>query len=103
MLDMGSGGREVLVVIFEDADGEAPPCITASEGFEPNLPIAHSALEPFGAKVLGFADDAHSGSMGFSRSPGSARCQREGEYGHGQAQAEVQPIVRTVHRYKVCS
>ncbi|WP_035783054.1 class I SAM-dependent methyltransferase, partial [Arthrobacter sp. H14] len=59
MLDMGTGGGEVLVDILEDVEGDAPPCITATEGWEPNVPVARAALEPYGVTVVASSDDAH--------------------------------------------
>ncbi|GAB3528353.1 class I SAM-dependent methyltransferase [Arthrobacter monumenti] len=59
MLDMGTGGGEVLVDILEDVEGEAPPYITATEGWEPNLSVARAALEPYGVSVVAFSEDAH--------------------------------------------
>lgn len=58
MLDMGSGGGEVLAEILDVVDGDAPPYITAIEGWGPNIPIARSALDPFGVQVLPWDDDA---------------------------------------------
>lgn len=58
MLDMGVGGGEVLADILDEVDGEAPPFITATEGWEPNVPAARAALEPYGVTVVGFLEDA---------------------------------------------
>lgn len=58
MLDMGVGGGEVLADILDEVDGDAPALITATEGWEPNVPVALAALEPYGVTVVDFQEDA---------------------------------------------
>ena len=51
VLDIGTGGGERLIRLLEalpDFDG----ALTATVGWEPNIPIARSALEPYGVQVI---------------------------------------------------
>lgn len=51
MLDMGTGGGEFLASL-----DRLPPDTWASEGYEPNIPIAQNRLQPLGVRVVGFVD-----------------------------------------------
>ena len=48
MLDMGTGGGEKLSEFLD----VLPPHTVATEGWEPNIPIARANLEPHGIKVV---------------------------------------------------
>lgn len=50
VLDMGTGGGEHLLTL-RDA---LPADTVATEGWEPNLPVARAALAPVGIEVVGF-------------------------------------------------
>lgn len=52
MLDMGTGGGEFLSKIIE-----LPPNTYASEGYEPNIPIARKRLNPLGVEVVKVEND----------------------------------------------
>ncbi|UFU00845.1 class I SAM-dependent methyltransferase [Radiobacillus kanasensis] len=52
MLDMGTGGGELLSSLRP-----FPAQIYATEGYEPNVPIAKNRLEPLGVKVYAIQDD----------------------------------------------
>ncbi len=52
MLDMGTGGGEVLLSL-----APFPPHICATEAYAPNIPIARERLEPLGVKVVATSDD----------------------------------------------
>ncbi|MCR2822530.1 class I SAM-dependent methyltransferase [Lederbergia panacisoli] len=52
MLDMGTGGGEFLSMLRP-----FPKTIYATEGYEPNVPIAKDRLEPVGVKVFKIEDD----------------------------------------------
>ncbi|MED3482330.1 class I SAM-dependent methyltransferase [Bacillus toyonensis] len=53
MLDMGTGGGELLSMLQP-----FPPTIYATEGYAPNVPIARKKLEPLGVIVVEVKDDA---------------------------------------------
>jgi ubiquinone/menaquinone biosynthesis C-methylase UbiE len=53
VLDIGTGGGEKFA-LFKDI---FPPKTLATEGYEPNLPVARAKLEPLGVEVLDFYDD----------------------------------------------
>ena len=46
LLDMGTGGGEFLSSL-----APLPKIVCATEGYEPNIPIARKELEPLGVKV----------------------------------------------------
>ncbi|HDX9655942.1 TPA: methyltransferase domain-containing protein [Bacillus toyonensis] len=52
MLDMGTGGGELLSMLQP-----FPPTIYATEGYAPNLPISRKKLEPLGVIVVEVKDD----------------------------------------------
>ncbi|PEJ67026.1 methyltransferase domain-containing protein [Bacillus wiedmannii] len=52
MLDMGTGGGELLSMLQP-----FPPTIYATEGYAPNVPIARKKLEPLGVIVVEVKDD----------------------------------------------
>jgi SAM-dependent methyltransferase len=52
MLDMGTGGGEVL-----SSFAPFPPHTCATESYAPNIPIARERLEPLGVKVVDTSDD----------------------------------------------
>lgn len=54
MLDMGTGGGEYLSWLRP-----LPPFTCATEGYEPNVPIARQRLEPLGVKVYELPDPEH--------------------------------------------
>ncbi|WZY00022.1 class I SAM-dependent methyltransferase [Bacillus sp. FSL W7-1360] len=54
LLDMGTGGGESLAKL----QSAFPPIVCATEGYEPNFPVARKKLEPLGVQVAFFADDA---------------------------------------------
>ncbi|WP_166969360.1 class I SAM-dependent methyltransferase [Brevibacterium atlanticum] len=63
-LDMGTGGGERLIELIDRLDearppGESTPTISATEGWEPNVPLATSALEDYGATVTRYDSDHH--------------------------------------------
>ncbi|WP_209325976.1 class I SAM-dependent methyltransferase [Brevibacterium renqingii] len=63
-LDMGTGGGERLIDLIDRLDearppGESAPTITASEGWEPNVPLAASALREYGVEVTRYDSDHH--------------------------------------------
>ncbi|PHG42811.1 class I SAM-dependent methyltransferase [Bacillus toyonensis] len=53
MLDMGTGGGELLSMLQP-----FPPTIYATEGYAPNVPISRKKLEPLGVIVVEVKDDA---------------------------------------------
>ncbi|PGB04971.1 class I SAM-dependent methyltransferase [Bacillus toyonensis] len=53
MLDMGTGGGELLSMLQP-----FPPTIYATEGYAPNVPISQKKLEPLGVIVVEVKDDA---------------------------------------------
>ncbi len=52
LLDMGTGGREFLSLLRP-----LPVNSYATEGYEPNLPIAKERLEPLGINVVKVEED----------------------------------------------
>ncbi|MGF9768353.1 class I SAM-dependent methyltransferase [Bacillus albus] len=52
MLDMGTGGGQLLSMLQP-----FPPTIYATEGYDPNVPIARKKLEPLGVIVVEVKDD----------------------------------------------
>ena len=51
LLDMGTGGGEFLASLSQR------PCLTcATEGYEPNLPLARATLSPLGVEVFALPD-----------------------------------------------
>ncbi|HNB54867.1 MAG TPA: hypothetical protein PK530_23160 [Anaerolineales bacterium] len=54
LLDMGTGGGE-----FFSKLRPFPPHTFATEGYEPNLPLARARLAPLGVEVVSFTDDNH--------------------------------------------
>ncbi|MEU0571043.1 class I SAM-dependent methyltransferase [Nonomuraea sp. NPDC005983] len=52
LLDLGTGGGELLASL-----APLPPRTAATEGYEPNLPIARRRLEPMGVEVAEVGDD----------------------------------------------
>ena len=54
MLDMGTGGGEFLSTLTP-----LPEITTATEGWEPNFPVAKKRLEPLGVEVVWVEDDSH--------------------------------------------
>lgn len=56
VLDMGTGGGELLLRFRTDL----PEDVTATEGWEPNIPVARKALGAYGIQVVAFGapDDA---------------------------------------------
>lgn len=58
MLDMGTGGGELLNELLDKLGNEAPTQITATESWAPNLPIARGLLGPRGVKVVQPFDDS---------------------------------------------
>jgi SAM-dependent methyltransferase len=59
LLDMGTGGGEQLLR-FTDV---LPADTTATEGWEPNLPVAREALQPYGVTVVRYDPEATSARM----------------------------------------
>lgn len=53
LLDMGTGGGEFLSMLRP-----FPPSISATEAYEPNIPLAKTKLEPLGVKVVGIKEDS---------------------------------------------
>ncbi|RIW31981.1 class I SAM-dependent methyltransferase [Bacillus salacetis] len=53
LLDMGTGGGEFLSKL-----SPFPETVFATEGYEPNLPIAKEKLEPLGVEVFTFEEDS---------------------------------------------
>ncbi|QCP05303.1 SAM-dependent methyltransferase [Brevibacterium sp. CS2] len=64
--DLGTGGGERLLALLAGLPtGRAPaepgqqrPTVTATEGWEPNLPVAGAALAPAGVEVLAYDSEA---------------------------------------------
>jgi len=54
ILDMGTGGGEFLSMLQP-----LPKTVFATEGYEPNVSIAKSRLEPLGVKVVQIKNDEH--------------------------------------------
>ncbi len=54
MLDMGTGGGEFLSKLHP-----LPSIVMATEGYEPNVPIARDRLKPLGIDVYEVDDDRH--------------------------------------------
>jgi SAM-dependent methyltransferase len=52
LLDMGTGGGELLSSLQP-----LPPHTCATEGYEPNIPVARQRLEPLGVTVYEISDD----------------------------------------------
>lgn len=53
MLDMGTGGGELLSKLQP-----LPQKVTATEAYEPNIPIARERLEPLGIRVAAISEDS---------------------------------------------
>ncbi|WP_079477298.1 class I SAM-dependent methyltransferase [Halobacillus salinus] len=53
MLDMGTGGGELLSKL-----GPLPEKVSATEAYEPNIPIARDRLEPLGIRVAAITEDS---------------------------------------------
>lgn len=61
VLDMGTGGGEWLVDLIEQLGGErSDQRIAATEGWEPNVPLASETLHPHGVKVHRYDPDEDS-------------------------------------------
>ena len=58
MLDMDTGGGEVLIDIRRGAE-YWPDRVWATEGYPPNLPVAVRNLSQLGINVVGFKTDSH--------------------------------------------
>ncbi len=58
MLDMGTGGGELLHQLLGELGDEAPTQISPTEAWTPNVPIARRLLEPSGVTVVPFSDDS---------------------------------------------
>ena len=63
-LDMGTGGGERLIELIDRLSqarppGQPGPTITATEGWEPNVPLATSALEDYEVDVARYDSDHH--------------------------------------------
>ncbi|WP_136141525.1 hypothetical protein [Corynebacterium endometrii] len=58
VLDLGTGGGERLIAIIEQLGPDVPE-IWATEGWEPNIPVATENLKGYGVEVR--ACDAESG------------------------------------------
>ena len=52
LLDMGTGGGELLSTL-----APLPPHTFATEGFPPNVPVAHQRLDPLGVQVVPVSGD----------------------------------------------
>ncbi|MDT0343545.1 class I SAM-dependent methyltransferase [Streptomyces litchfieldiae] len=52
LLDLGTGGGELLASL-----APLPPRTAATEGYEPNVPVARERLEPLGVEVTEVTDD----------------------------------------------
>jgi len=52
LLDMGTGGGEMLSTL-----APLPPNTYATEGYPPNVPVAHQRLDPLGVQVVPVSDD----------------------------------------------
>jgi len=57
VLDVQTGGGEVFAEILAGAD-PAPSTVAATEGWAPNVPLARTAVAPFGGVVVESAEDA---------------------------------------------
>ena len=58
MVDMGTGGGELLLELVQELGNEAPHSIYATEAWETNIPVARKCLEPHGITVVPFAEDS---------------------------------------------
>lgn len=64
--DLGTGGGERLLALLAALPPETAPAepgqqrrtVTATEGWEPNLPVARAALAPAGVEVLAYDSEA---------------------------------------------
>ena len=56
MLDMGTGGGELLEKILDHNSQRTPNRVDATEGWAPNVPIAQKRLKKFGVKVIHISD-----------------------------------------------
>ncbi len=63
VLDIGTGGGEVLMSLADDL----PSDTVATEGWQPNVPIATKALAPVGIEVVYYDAESHA-EMPFSES-----------------------------------
>ncbi|WGW11310.1 methyltransferase domain-containing protein [Saxibacter everestensis] len=58
MADMGTGGGEFFKELLEELGTQSPQYVTATESWEPNLPVARTRLAPLGVNVVAFTDDS---------------------------------------------
>lgn len=58
MADMGTGGGEFLAELLDILGDEAPHRSTATEAWEPNVPMAKTLLERRGVNVVAVTDDS---------------------------------------------
>lgn len=59
VLDMGTGGGERLLALWERAGARGPQRLEATEGWAPNVTVARQALKPLGVSVAEY--DSESG------------------------------------------
>jgi SAM-dependent methyltransferase len=64
VLDLGTGGGEVLLRLADRLPGGLPPGTVATEGWPPNLPLARQALGGVGVPVVDY-DAAHEPALPF--------------------------------------
>lgn len=59
-LDMGTGGGERLIALLDQLGSEAEgKRIVATEGWEPNIPVARENLAPYGVEVVAYDPEQH--------------------------------------------
>lgn len=58
MVDLGTGGGELLFELVQGLGNEAPHSIYATEAWDANIPIARKRLEPHGITVVPFVEDS---------------------------------------------
>lgn len=64
VLDLGTGGGERVLRLFSQLTDGPRPHLTATEGWEPNVPVARKNLGPIGVEVVEYDADA-GGSLPF--------------------------------------
>lgn len=58
MVDMGTGGGELLLALVQGLGNKVPHSIYATEAWEANIPVARKCLEPPGITVVPFTEDS---------------------------------------------
>jgi SAM-dependent methyltransferase len=90
MLDMGTGGGEVLASL-----APLPPHTCATEGYAPNIPVARRRLEALGVTVYDTTDDQENARLPFADEEFDLVINRHESY----VPAEIRRILRPDGRF----